>query len=134
MDELHKLISEMQILFLQQKHEIENLKSQLKHDFQDVYDRCAFKIVKKVLYYIEHGIEEQQALLLVFDENDLPFDYIKKIWTIYRPQKSGLLLYARCYAAHKMKQAGFSVAEISNTLGLSIPTIHKILKQKIVLD
>ena len=38
MDELNKLISEMQILFLQQKHEIENLKSQLKHDFQDVYD------------------------------------------------------------------------------------------------
>lgn len=134
MDELEKLIADMQLLFLQQRHEIENLKTQLKHDFQDVFDRKAFKIVKKVLYYIEHGIEEQQALLLVFDENDIPFEYIKRIWTAYKPQKSGLLLYARCYTAHKMKQAGFSVYEISNTLGLSTTTIRKILKQKIVLD
>jgi len=134
MDDLNKLIAEMQILFLAQKRQIEDLKQRLNHEFNDVYDHQAFKIVKKVLYYIEHGIEENKALMLVFDENDLPFDYIQRIWKEYKPKKSGLLLYARCYCAHKMKQAGFSASEIALTLGLSVTTINKILKQHIILE
>lgn len=134
MDDLNKLIAEMQILFLAQKRQIEDLKQRLNHEFNDVYDHQAFKIVKKVLYYIEHGVEENKALMLVFDENDLSFDYIQRIWKEYKPKKSGLLLYARCYAAHKMKQAGFSASEIALTLGLSVTTINKILKQHILLE
>ena len=134
MSDFKKIISELENAFLQQKYEIDCLKSQLNKDFNDVYDRQAFKIVKKVLYYIEHGIEEKQALFLVYDENDLPFEYVSKIWKIYRPQKSGLLLYGRCYCEHKMKKAGFSTSEIANTLGLSVTTIQKILKQKILMD
>ena len=134
MTDFNKIIDELELAFEEQAHEIQDLKRQLNHDFHEVFDRCAFKIVKKVLFYIEHGIEEQKALLLVYDENDLPFEYIGRIWKVYRPQKSGLLLYARCYTAHKMKQAGFSVAEIAQTLGLSNTTTNKILKQNIVLD
>ena len=134
MREYKDILNDLDHIFLMKDKEIFDLKQQLKKEFHDVYDHLAFRIVKKILFFIEKGINENQAIMLVFDElsDQITLENLQMIWKNYRPKKSGLLLYARCYTAKKMFSAGYTLTDISKVLGVSITTISKLVKKTIL--
>lgn len=131
--DINKKISELESVIRKKDLEITDLKQQLKKSDIDLYDRYGFQFTKKVIYYISQGIEEDRAILLAWDDFPaLSCNNAFMIWNAARPIKSGLRLYARTYCAHKMKSAGYKRFEIACTLGLSLTTISKLLRCKIL--
>ncbi len=61
-------------------------------------------------------------------------NHINMIWGMSRASKSSLILYGRVYTAKKMKKAGFKLVEIAKTLGLSITTVRKLLKDTCITE
>jgi len=135
-DDIRKLDELIVNLKAEIKHrdlEIFELKKQLKGHESVQYDKYGFQFTKRVIYYISQGIEEARAIMLAWDDfPSLSMSTAELIWYAARPVKSGLKLYARAYCAHKMKKAGFKKYEIACTLGVSITTVSKILKNCII--
>ena len=100
------------------------------------YDTNGFKFCKRVIYYISQGIEENKAVFLAADDfkNDMSYATAQMIWKHARASKNGLILYGRYYTAKKMRLAGYSIADISIVLGLSIPTVRKLLETPRIID
>ncbi len=119
-----------------QDFKIDDLKENKIQRDKNTYHLYGFRAVKKILYYITKGIEENKALhLTYYDFKDcLTVDHIKTIWSMSRASKSGLILYGRVYAAKKMKAAGFKITDISKALNLSNQTIHKLLKETCITE
>jgi hypothetical protein len=99
--------------------------------------RCNFhgyKIVRDIMKNICAGIDEESALLCVHSDYSkvLKVEHIKSIWNASRRQKNALNLYAKTYMAQKMKQSGFKVSEIADTMGISITSVANLLKSECV--
>ncbi len=118
----------LQSIITNLEHKIIDLEKRLKKQDLIEYDTYGFKFCKRVIYYISQGIEEYKAVLLAAEEfkDKMSYTSAQMTWKHARASKNGLILYGRYYAAKKMRMSGYSVADISIVLGLSIPTISKI--------
>lgn len=126
------------LLYVIQKQEskIRELESKLAQKDNVNWHTQGFKIVKTILRYITQGIEEKKAIQLAFDDfnGSLSMRTIENIWHNSRANKAGLILYGRAYCVKKMRLAGFKTFEIANTLGVSVTTVNKLLKECCISD
>lgn len=99
-------------------------KDEVKADFH------RFRIVRYMLRLIISGYDELTAIDQVKSlYKSLSPRLIDWIWDNAKSHRGALDLYARAYTAKKMRLAGFTLAEIAQTLNLSVTSIQKLLKQ-----
>ena len=85
LDNLQKAVNEACSAYNLYKRKISDLENKLRHNDDVSLDRCRFKIVKKIFYYMMGGIKEYYAITLAF----VYFQLLKFVKTfflvIYRP-------------------------------------------------
>lgn len=132
----HEAVDNLVNIINNQDQKIRELESAL-HEKENInWNVYGFRVVKKILHYIAQGIEEMRAIALAYDDfnGELSMSSIEAIWRTSRASKSGLILYGRAYCAKKMRLAGFKSYEIAQTLGVSITTVNKLLKECCLSD
>ena len=114
------------IIKKQRKH-IERL--QTRNQRQPDFYR--FKIIKAILKLICAGLDEESALQEVAADYKgiLTVDGIKTLWRDSRRGRNALDLYARTYMVKKMRISGYMIADIEQTMSISITSVRRLLKQ-----
>lgn len=89
-----------------------------------------YAIVRDMAAAICNGLDEWNALEEVCDKYTgiLRPDAVRYIWRKARKERFALTMYARVYMAHKMRENGFKICEIQNTMNLSKTSVLKLLK------
>ena len=89
-----------------------------------------YAIVRDMTAAICSGLDEWNALKEVCDKYTgvLRPDVVKTVWRTARKERFALTMYARVYMAHKMRENGFKICEIQNTMNLSKTSVLKLLK------
>lgn len=109
---------------------LEKEKQKLQTRDQRQCDFYTHRIVKSICRLIASGLCEKDAIALTADEyaGKLKEAHVKHLWNQSKQYKTAINMYARAFMCKKMKQTGFTIAEIALTIGLSQTMVHKILK------
>ena len=117
-------------------HKMERKIKRLETRNENRFAAQSGKIIRDIIALTCQGYDEETAIKTAYDRYtcEFPLESIKYLWKSAVRQKNALNLYARIFMAKKMKESGYSSADISCTLGVSIPTVHKMLKADIILE
>lgn len=85
-------------------------------------------IVKRVIKYMAAGMTKDDAISATAADFETPIFRVNVIYQMNRHYMTALNLYAKKYMIEKLKNAGFSVRQMSEIIGISKPNIYKILK------
>lgn len=117
--------------------ELKNLKYQIEDftaDQQDqIRDRLANRphLVKRVIKYMAEGLNKSDSILKTSIDYNVPLIWVSAAFAQQNRYMTAVNLYAKKYAAQKLKKYGLSNDVIAEILGVSKNHVYKLLKANI---